>query len=62
MSDYIYNPANLTVPNTDFNKLFGHYTSFIYQTLRQRYYNDTGFFAMAPYALKNYYFTTLKRN
>jgi hypothetical protein len=62
MSDYILNPANLTVPNTDFNKLFGQYTQFIYQQLRQRYYNDTGFFAMAPIALKNFYFTTLKRN
>lgn len=62
MSDYILHPNNITVPNTDFDKLFGNYTKFVYSMLKQKYFNDTGFFALAPKNVKNYFFTTVKQN
>lgn len=62
MSDYIIQPGNLTTSGTDFDKLFGNYTKFMFDQLRHKYINDTGFFALAPNDLRNYYFLTLKRN
>ena len=62
MNDYILHPNNINVPNTDFDKLFGNYTKFIYGLLKKKYYNDTGFFALAPKNVKNFYFTTVKNN
>ena len=62
MGDFMIHPGNLVPPKTEFDRLFGNYTRFVFKTLKAHYLNDTGFFAMAPDSLRNFYFFKLKEN